>query len=438
MTNVRYLSQEYEYLVAAFVLRDTDFAARALPILDMAHDHFWGRKVIKEIVGHALRYFKRSHQLLGRAALRADFSRLTFEGTHPDTFLSTIDKLWELDLANAEYVLDTLAEAAKERLLLAADKDSLIATGQTDEFIALVKKIDDMTRTAKGSDDRIFHLTDDLDVISSPIEGGVPSPWDHLNRAMTAGGLTPGEVCIAAAGFNTGKSPFIGNWAVHAAHHLDMPTVFFAYETSRRNTQARLLRTLTGWSHEMMLDDPKGFKKLVEEQYAKIPLFIRYRPKGTHSVEQLEADVLRIEDKLQRKIELVARDYGELSFEAKSQGGDYRAVREAYVKFQAFLGRTGRVGLDCAQHNRQGQMSNFDILKDADVGVSLTQAQGRELLLVHIDRVREGSAGSEYHLSLDLSNGRMEEWHPPIPTLGELNEGGLAPNGLDPEVGRVQ
>jgi len=427
LVHAAYLSAEYEYLVAAFLLRDGDFAARAMPIMKMAHDHFWGRDIVKRIVSHAMRHYERHHSLLGRAAFRADFSRMTFEGTSTETFLATIDRLWEVELSNADYVLDTLAEAAKERLLLAMDKDALISSGRTEEFLMLVKQIEETTRRTSGKEDRIYHILDDLDTIAAPIEGGIPSPWDALNRALTAGGLTPGEVAVVAGGFNTGKSPFLGNWASHAAGHLDVPTVFFTYETSRRNTQARILRTLTGWSHEQVQQDPEGYKALLEETYPDIPLYVRYRPKGTHSVEQLEADVMRIEDRLGRRVELVARDYGELSYEAKSQGGDYRAVREAYVKFQAFLGRTGRVGLDCAQHNRTGQMSNFDILKDADVGVSLVQQQGRELLLVSIDRVREGSAGGEFSLSLDLQNGQMREWHAPLPTV----------SGMEPPSGDV-
>jgi len=136
----------------------------------------------------------------------------------------------------------------------------------------------------------------------------------------------------------------------------------------------------------------------------------------------MESDINRIEDKIGQKVIMVARDYGELSWEAAQAGGDYRAIRAAYQKFRGFLQRTERVGLDAAQFNRRGELSNFDILKDADCSVELHKAQGNSLLECRMVRIREGSVGREFLIRLDLTNGQMEEseiLEPQLPDLGE-------------------
>ena len=105
---LKFLSVEYEMLVAAWFLRSLDFASRSYPILSMAHKHFWGRETIKHVVAHQLAHFALSHKLLGKSTLRADFSMKAPEGTSPETLMLLVDRLFEIELGDMDYVLEAL------------------------------------------------------------------------------------------------------------------------------------------------------------------------------------------------------------------------------------------------------------------------------------------------------------------------------------------
>ncbi len=83
---------------------------------------------------------------------------------------------------------------------------------------------------------------------------GVLSGLNEIDTA-TAGGIKPGEVCIAAARTSVGKSAFAVMWAAQAVSH-GTPVLYMSYEMPRQQVWRRLL---SYWSRVSLRKFRQGF-----------------------------------------------------------------------------------------------------------------------------------------------------------------------------------
>ena len=85
-----------------------------------------------------------------------------------------------------------------------------------------------------------------------------------------------------------------------------------------------------------------------------------------------------------RKIGFIVRDYGEKMVASR----EWQVVRQTYDDFKALLGKLEIPGADAAQCNKVGDISNYDLLKDADIGLRIREeSKGSDILLAEIVRI---------------------------------------------------
>jgi KaiC/GvpD/RAD55 family RecA-like ATPase len=392
---------EYETLVAAFALRDKKFAGENGKLLTEVAEDFFGHFALRDVVCHALEYMDKHGTLLPKAALKADLKMGGRNGVSGDTYAAIIDEVFDTQLQARDHVAETILDRAKEQMLLNLAPEDYVLQGRKDDYLARVREIDALGNRGRVS---LLGLTEDLEKIVREPAVGTPTGFSRLDDCLNGGGICDGELCIVLGRFNVGKSQFLHNCAVHAAS-TGVGVLCLSFETSLRNTRMRVLKTALGWSDEAIREDSGTFLALAGEQLASWPLTIKYAAGSDYTFGKMEADIGAAEEKTGVRVGMVVRDYGELM---ASDPDDYRSVRASYKGFKDFLGRNGLAGLDAAQKNRLGQISHFNLLKDADILLDLDlRGNDDSLLTGRVVRNREGPAGRGFMLHADRATGRM-------------------------------
>ncbi len=409
------LNQEYEFLVAAFALRDPDFAAEFGPILLRISRGFFGYHVTSDVVSHGLRLFIETGEFLPAAALKTDMALLGNSAVARDTFDMVIDAIFKVPLKGRSHVEETLITQARARLLMhLGSPEEYVLSGRVGEYLSALREIDGL---GASKTDQVMAIADDFDVMMDNTPEGVPIGFPKIDAALNGGGLCPGEMALVLGRYNVGKSQMLNNIAVSSAK-AGRPVFFVSFETSMRNTRMRLAKVALNWNDEQINARPRQFADLVRKELGDLPLYVHYTSGIDYTFPALEKDIKRAEERLGEKIEVVIRDYGELMADDPD---DYRSVRRSYKGFKDFVGERGIIGVDAAQKNRQGKISHFNLLKDADIVIDLEKAEGNDTILIAtIARNREGQAGIKDMLKVDRTTGRMHEHEFTIDDVEEI------------------
>ena len=401
---------DYEYLVAAFALRDPEFAATYGRVLLRVSDSFFGFYALPDIVKHGLTYFLNQGEFLPPEALKADMAFMGRDAVHRGTYDDSIDAIFKCRLQGKKHVEETVIKQARMRLLASlGDPADWILEGRYDDYMTQIKQIDGIGRSQT---DDLLMLADDFDVLIEEAPTGIPLGFPKIDGSLNGGGLCPGELLLVLGRYNVGKSQFLNQTAVNASRHFlnsdDPGCVFFvSFETSLRNTRMRLAKTALGWNDEQIKKQPALFTDMVKEELTRLPIFVKYTSGFEYTFSHMERDIKMAEDRTGLPVKLVVRDYGELMCEDPD---DYRSVRKSYKGFKDFVGKHEISGLDAAQKNRNGKISHFNLLKDADILLDLEKPQGSDTqLFCTIERNREGPAGATVLLSVDRACGQMKQ-----------------------------
>lgn len=398
-------ARDYDYLVAAYALRDSDFATRFGALLLKISKDFFGHYAIPDVVSHGLKYFLEEGNHLPKAALKADMALVGNSAIARDTYNEAIDNIFNIELAGKEHVENTIVEQARLRKLLALGPvESWIQSGRHKEYLKIVREVENLGVSTQH--DQLVGLTDDFDIMIQSTPKGVPTGFSRIDAALNGGGICPGELLLILGRYNVGKSQMLGNIAVNAARQ-GRAVFFVSFETSLRNTRTRLAKIATGWNDDQIKRQPRTFGELVKQELDDLPLFVRFTSGLDYTFAHMERDIKQIEERSGKKVELVIRDYGELMADDPD---DYRSVRRSYKGFKDFVAKHAIAGLDACQKNRTGQISHFNLLKDADILVNLDKPERSEKLLhTRIERNREGPAGITAQILVDRPSGQMEE-----------------------------
>jgi KaiC/GvpD/RAD55 family RecA-like ATPase len=401
---------DYEYLVAAFALRDPEFAATYGRVLSKVGDSFFGHYALPDVVKHGLTYFLNQGEFLPPEALKADLAFMGRDSVHRSTYDEAIDAIFKAKLQGKKHVEDTVVKQARMRLLASlGDPADWILEGRYDDYMGQIKLIDGIGRS--HTDDLLL-LADDFDVLIQDAPDGIPIGLPGIDENLNGGGLCPGELMLVLGRYNVGKSQFLNNACVNAARWMleneEPGTVFFvSFETSLRNTRMRLAKTALGWTDDQIKQQPALFQDLVRDELTRLPILVKYTSGFEYTFSHLENDIKQAEKRTGIPVKMVIRDYGELMCEDPD---DYRSVRKSYKGFKDFVGKHEITGLDAAQKNRNGKISHFNLLKDADVLLDLEKPQGSDSQIIcTIERNREGPAGKSILLAVDRASGKMKQ-----------------------------
>ena len=391
----------YEELVAAHLLRDPAFRVKYAPLLEQTAETFFGHFILADLVEKGLAGW-REEGVIPPPPLLADAARRA--GSPQALYASTLGKVYALPLEGAGHVGKRLVREVQNRLLaqLEEQRAQLMSNGTAGDYFKAVREIEALNQ---NEDTQLGRLTDDVARLLVPGAGGVSTGFPALDAKLDCGGIGPGELFLLIGDPNVGKTQFLHHLAREAVFRQGLNTFVLSVETSFRNTKLRILRAELGWSRQQMWADTDGFKRKVAT-LGDPPLHVKYAPGGgMYGNAALEADIDRVQQKTGEPIEFVIRDYGELM---ATELAAWQEVRKSYLYFKAMLGAMGIPGADACQRNRGKQISNYDLLKDADIGLSLEEDDASPgLLLSKIERIREGEKGS-FCFRADRPTGRIE------------------------------
>jgi KaiC/GvpD/RAD55 family RecA-like ATPase len=392
-------------LVAAFALRDPEFAEVNAPLLQKVGSDFFGHFALRDIVSHGLEVYRQGHKLLPLAALKADMVRVGRTGVARDTYEAFLDRVAEVPLEGRDHVQETIVERVKETIILNTDPKVYVVSGQYQAYLDKLKEVDSLGVGTRLQS--IVGVVEDLDTLDLSQASGIPIGFGRLDAAFNGGGVCGGELCVVMGRYNVGKTQLMHQAVVNVAGSGLGAVLAISHETSLRNTRVRILKTCLGWTDDMIRDMPDTFRALANKELANMPIGIKYAAGSDYNFAKMTQDVRRVEDKFGMPVVLVVRDYGELM---ASDPDDYRSVRTSYKHFKDFLGQHCMAGMDACQKNRQGEISHFNILKDADILLDLDLAGNSDrTLLCRIVRNREGPAGVATMILANRATGQMQE-----------------------------
>jgi len=421
------MTAEYEILVAAWAIRDQDFAARYGRWLSGILDSLFGHFALRDTVRHSLAYFRETGNLLPKPALLEDMVRVAVSKGGQDLYEAMVETLFAVDLAGKEHIEKTVIEQAREGAILTLRPEDW--AGRAKEFVAKVKEID---RALEPPTNAPLVLTEGVPADVNLTAPGIPLGIPTLDANLDGGGGQSGELIAVLGPYNTGKTRFMHTVATKTAK-AGKAVFVLSHEGGKRQTIRRLAKLVMG------CDTADMTQQEMSDAFKTIPLAVLSTRGTGYGMEMLDRDVRDAEDRLGRRIELVVRDYGEL---ASGRTRDWQAVAAAYMEFKEWLLDTNRLGLDACQKNREGNISYFSILKDADVVLELSGDRSQGSLVCSIARNREGPGGVSAFLAMDRVTGLVQEKYNRIEVESEDNgipdEGGYMGSGLSesPEGGR--
>lgn len=411
------MTAEYEILVAAWAVRDRDFAARYGRWLTGILDNLFGHFALRDTVRHALAYFRETGNLLPKPALLEDMVRIAVSKGGQDLYEAMVETLYAVEMSGRAHVEATVIERAREGALLSLRPEDF--AGRAKEYVAQVKAIDRALDPPKHSPLVLTEgVPDDVNLTAPGIPLGIPT----LDSALDGGGGQAGELVAILGPYNTGKTRFMHTVATGTAKS-GKGVFVLSHEGGKRQTIRRLAKLVMG------CDTKEMTQAEMSAAFKNIPLAVLSARGTGYGMEQLDRDVRDAEDRLGRRIELVVRDYGEL---AAGRTRDWQAVAAAYMEFKEWLLDSNRLGLDACQKNRTGDISYFSILKDADVVLELS-GDRRGSLTCNIARNREGPGGLSAFLSIDRVTGLVQEKYNRI----EVQDGIPEESGSTPAAGQT-
>lgn len=398
---------DFEHLVAAHLLRDKGFMADKAPLLEKAGGAFFGNFLLNDLVDVAIASFQRTGELLPPPALVAEAAAKTEANAHG--YKALCDLLWRIPLDGVAVAGARLVRAVQNRMLAELGDTRQAAfqsgSGAVQAWFRKVREIEllgeDQSREARA-------VTDDVDSLLAGPRRVVQTGFPALDACMTDGGIADGELFLVIGDPNVGKTQLLHHLARQAVAQ-GVRTFVLSLETGDRATRMRLLRGFTGWTMDRVQADPEGFKKAVAA-LGDLPLHVKYHPGGSgYTMSALEADIDRVQQRTGERVGFVVRDYGELM---AKEIGTWQDVRRSYFDFKALLGKLAVPGADACQRNKERQISFYDLLKDADIGVTLEEdIPGGPILLLTVKRIREGSR-TALTLVVDRATGRIESRGP--------------------------
>ena len=393
----------YEELVAAYLLRSPQFAARHASLLQRVEGAFFGNFLLDDLVRCGLDHFVREGEVLPPPALIAQVAHDS-QGASAHSYKIVCDKVFSLPLEGENHVTATLVSSVQERALaeLETRRESMFHEGEAGAYF---KSLHEIERLGYAQGTGMVSLTHDLDSLLLDDGIGTSTGFPSLDGALSAQGLTGGELLLVIGNPNVGKTQILHHIA-RSAIHQDLRVVVLTLETSHKNTRLRILRGMTGWQSDEVKDNPAGFRAAVDA-LGDIKLHVKHEPAASgYSIGSLEADIDRVQQETGDKVGFVVRDYGELM---AADVGAWQDVRRSYLDFKAMLGRLGIPGADACQRNKAEKISFYDLLKDADVGMTVAETEpGGSRLVLDVVRVREG-ARVTFSVLVDRASGLMKE-----------------------------
>lgn len=419
--------KDYDYLVAAHLLRTPDFASSYGPLFVKVEGQFFEDFFLRDVVLYGIRYYLDTGVLLPPQALKVDVRLFGRDGASQDNYDLEIDRVWEIPptslVRSQAHVRSKLVGEVQSRLLLQTDLHQYCTPGSLGELYRLLDEIRTLDAVSDGEARRLSEGL--LDALRDP-PAGVPTGIGGLDASLAAGGPVAGEVVLFYGRYSIGKSILLSHAARHAARKGKTALYWAIGDSSQKLMELRMAKGFLGWTDGELRSDPEGARRRYLEEFGDLALYCLWSPPSKTSKAQIVNQIDRVEQKEGKRLDLLAMDYSE----KRSPGRDWNQVCDTYEEFQEICGERQVVGMDVAQENQSGKISYFNLLKDAPIGVQLTvlspdewrrrQRSTREqdsneikiptrgTVYGEVVRSREGVSNTVFELWMDRERGTVE------------------------------
>lgn len=202
-----------------------------------------------------------------------------------------------------------------------------------------------------------WHLRDST-LLGDPSPLGFPS-LDALLR----GGLYPKEMMLVIGAKSAGKSWF-GSWIGKSALTHNKLYVIITMEMSRSDLLKRVDCAITNFDYDLYQDHKDQIKDIIfsKREELKGNLIVVEYPSGYPTVPIMENELLEIEQKVGKKVDLVVIDYLDLMRGAVMGGGDDPrrfGLIESSIEIRGMCGRNEMAAIALKQSNALGKKKPF-------------------------------------------------------------------------------
>ena len=374
---------------------------------------------IKIIFEEAQNYYSKFRTIPTHQSL---FEFIRLEGRVPKERLSQLRELSsKLPIIDPEFFEYQLEKKLQGKALHKALVDSAVflSEGKYDEIFDLFFRA--RAESFVGHS-RIASYWDDWDLRDSDLRGDpVPTGFVELD-ALMRGGLYPGEMMLTIGLKSTGKT-FFAVWNARSCIFHDKTVLVFTMELPRHDFLKRLDCAIVGFEFDLYQEHKDEIKEKVlsmKDDLMGNCVVVEY-PSGFPTVQIIENELLEVEQKLGRKVDLIVVDYIDLMRGTVVGGGSSPrfGLIEAAVNLRGLCGRNEVAGIVLTQSNALGKKKVFIEAENAaeaygqtwsaDFVVSINEITGRpDLRRLYVADSRRTQKKVSFLYSVDFSRSQWE------------------------------
>lgn len=251
----------------------------------------------------------------------------------------------------------------------------------------------------------------------------IPTPWKWLNSKIVGGGPAIGDLCVIMTLINGGKTTALVNVAYECLLQ-GLAVIYVTFEDGNEKIKRRLTQRIMGITSDEVLSYDPIYLANVRERFIK-------KTKGQcdivegisarTTVEEIAALTERLEDRKERKIDIVITDYSD-RFKARGRTEGLRhALRQIFEDGKWFAKEFGVIHWTGKQSRKlTGTNKRFISMEDSgeafgamespDLVIGIGQDEEDKSFnraLLHAAKVRDGEAGGTCLVQADFTKQKI-------------------------------
>lgn len=422
---------EFQTNIAAHAVRDIVFVEKTEGLLDPAYLTLASEAYLVRLAQeHHRNYGQLPDLAIIAAKVKADIAAKSLRGDEIGAVKDAIRSLFEADLTNRDFYVESVADFARRQAVEAALSESIDIHEKGGEFGKIVdilkKAVDVGVQEDLGGADLVatrkarFNLRTALST-GTVKPTGITTGHREIDLALgEQEGLERGGLTIAMGGAKAGKSMLLGDWAVAAAR-AGYNVLYTTHENSKEVASNRMDACIAGVTMQELRTKAAYVDARLEdfERCGAGKLCVHEFPMGAAKV----SDIRRLVKRYQSKgvtFDLLVVDYADLLLPSYRTGEIREDSRLIYVELRALAQMENLACLTATQANRDGMKSSLlkstdvaeDInrvrVADAFITINATEDEKKDnILRLYLSALRNAEDGIMIHCISDRARMRM-------------------------------
>jgi replicative DNA helicase len=326
-------------------------------------------------------------------------------------YLSCVDHLIEMNLADLEYVRDKVIHFGQKQALTNAIMDSVEDIQKGDNFERVKQRIDEASQVGQNIGDFGSFYFDTIDAriaaYSQRLLEKVPTGVDLLDKAM-AGGLGRGELGIVIAPPGTGKTLSLINFGAAAVLH-GYNVVHYSFEMSEERVNQRYDMRFTEKTWDYINENQskviEALKRLAKHR--KGDLIVKSFPTRTCTIAMIKSHLTKLRISKGFKPDLIILDYPDIMRPSRDYGEKRHELELMYEEIRA-LGQEFNAAVWGASQTNRGALSK-KVVTIADLAESFGKAAVADFMIALSQTKQEKRDGEVRYYIAKHRNGQSDE-----------------------------